>query len=168
MNVEDERISDHHREAGYSQTEYRQMSKTQKQKDEYIRKEQRHRKEMMEQDNKNNSYSNLYSAYPQERVQTLSMQSTMTENEFNERDWTPQDSSYGAAFPFCGWVPKSKRQLIEKVMIALAGLFVIYVITTIAMLLTSDRRSSSSYKNDDIDDDFYVREQVDDDDDYMS
>lgn len=176
MNVDDERLADYYREDGYSRTDYRQMSKTRKQKDDYIRKEQMNRKITMTQEQGSKSYSNLYAAYPQERVQTLSMQSTVTDNEFTERDWTPQDSSYGAAFPWCGWVPKSKRQLIEKIMIALAGLFVIWLITTIAMLLTSSdkKNGSSSYGDDDslqLDDDFYVKDQQwygDDNDDYMN
>ena len=151
MNVDDERIADYYNEAGYSQTDYKKMTMPQRQKDEYIRKEQINRKQMMEkeQNSTSKSYSDLYSAYPQERVQTLSMQSTMTENEFSERDWTPQDSSYGAAFPFCGWVPKSKRQLIEKVLLGLAGFFVIYMIVNIAMLLTSDKDSSYQYYDND-------------------
>ncbi len=160
MNKVDERTSDQYHEAGYSQTNYTEMSsRTQKQKDEYIRKEQIERKRAMEQEGRRNSHSNLYSAYPQERVQTLSIQSTMTDNEFSANDWTPQDSSYGAAFPYCGWVPKKKRKMIEKVIYVLAGFFVLWLITTIAMLLTSDNKKSSSsvYYDDNLgDDDHYV------------
>lgn len=160
-------------EAGNASTDFTAMSKTAQEKQKYIRKEQMHRQKLLDEESQNY----LQMTYPADnRGQSLSMQSTMTETDFTDRDWTPEDSSYGAAFPFCGWVPKSLRQGVEKAIIALVGLFVIYLIVSIAMILKPDNPNSSGYKTDDFyitDDDFYVTndnvayDDDDDDDDYL-
>jgi hypothetical protein len=38
---------------------------------------------------------------------------------FSEEDWTPLDTSYGAAIPFGGYIPKTIRRLIEHCILAL-------------------------------------------------
>jgi hypothetical protein len=163
-------------EFGYALNDNRGMTKKEKDKAQYVLKEQMKRKKQLESE----SQEYLHMSYPHNRVQSLSIQSTMTETEFNERDWTPQDSSYGAAFPLCGFMPKSIRQLVEKVIIALVSVFIIYAIVSIAIMLTTDNSGgkSSSHKYDDFyitDDDFYVtdderqayNQKYDDDDDYL-
>jgi hypothetical protein len=130
------------------------MSRTEKEKAAYIQKEQSNRYRMMENDNQNTRHF-LQIPYPSNRTPTLSIQSTVTE-DFQEQDWTPQDSSYGAAFPCCGWVPKSIRQTVEKFLLAVAGVFVIYTIVTIAVLLLGDGESESGNANNfNVDDNFY-------------
>ncbi len=153
----------HDYEANYSSSDYTAMPRAEREKAQYILKEQLRRAKM--QQDENQQY--LHTSYPQNRINSLSIQSTMTgETEFNENDWTPPDSSYGAAFPFCGWVPKRIRQGTEKLMIALAGFLVIYGIVMIAIRLTGDGNGrSSSYRHDDFrisDDDLYVADGDDD------
>lgn len=151
--------------------DYESMTKDERKKAKFIQKEQTNRQKLMQNDGLN--FPSI--SYPVDRFPSISAQSTGTETDLNELEWTPQDSSYGAAFPFCGWIPKSLRQAIEKLMIALVGFLVIYSIVSIAILLTGDRenkkRKSSTYKYDDFyffDDNFYVKDYMDDADDYLN
>lgn len=180
MNVDDEKTTTQDvgtgtgttdgNEYASSTTNYKVMSRSQKEKDRYIQKEQLYREKMLAQENRN-----VFMTYPHYRMPSLgSVQSTVTDTDYNDIEWTPEDSSYGAAFPFCGWLPKSLRQALEKALIALTGLLIIYAIVSIAILLTGDGEKkngkTSTYNYDDfysIDDDFYVRDQwnVDDNDD---
>mmetsp|Transcript_3794 Transcript_3794/g.4650 ORF Transcript_3794/g.4650 Transcript_3794/m.4650 type:complete len:169 (-) Transcript_3794:228-734(-) len=157
----DSQTPTHDYEANYSSSDYNVVSRAEREKAQYILKEQMKRSKMLEEENR--QYLNM--SYPHNRINSLSIQSTATgETEFNDTDWTPPDSSYGAAFPFCGWVPKRIRQGTEKFMIALALFLLVYVIVSIAIRITGDGRSSS-YKHDDFsigDDAFYVAD-VDDD-----
>eukprot|EP00554_Chaetoceros_debilis_P007782 CAMPEP_0194078170 /NCGR_PEP_ID=MMETSP0149-20130528/4636_1 /TAXON_ID=122233 /ORGANISM="Chaetoceros debilis, Strain MM31A-1" /LENGTH=318 /DNA_ID=CAMNT_0038759375 /DNA_START=222 /DNA_END=1178 /DNA_ORIENTATION=+ len=98
---------------------------------------------------------------------------------FDNGDWTPVDSSYGGAFPFCGWIPKKKRQAIEKVLLVAFGIFMIYSIVSVATILTGGNDGSHSSNWVERDDDNYVQNHddtyyqtyqmnYDDDDDYLN
>mmetsp|Transcript_21157 Transcript_21157/g.24039 ORF Transcript_21157/g.24039 Transcript_21157/m.24039 type:complete len:178 (-) Transcript_21157:174-707(-) len=131
------------------------LSKEDKQKAKYIKKEQLNRLKMIEEEN--NKY--LHSSYAPNRLKSISMQSTQTEaTDCHDLDWTAEDSSYGAAFPFCGWIPKQIREAIEIGIYGLASFALIYLIVSIAILLSGDRDSSSSDKSSKLqtDDDFYI------------
>lgn len=165
-----------HEVASYtSTTDYTEMSKAEQARANYILKEQMNRQKMMERDN-NKVVNPLEMGYPQSGLPSLSIQSSGTMTEFREDEWTPQDSSYGAAFPCCGWIPKRIRQAIERVLIALVGLLIIYTVVSIAILLTGDHKSQKSNASDynymdNLYDDLYVKDTNtyydDDSDDYV-
>lgn len=53
-------------------------------------------------------------------------------------EWTPQDSSYGAAIPAFGWIPQRKRKLLEIILVlVLAALLITVVVKTGIMLKSS-------------------------------
>ena len=86
--------------------------------------------------------------------------------DFDESEWTPPDSAYGAACPVCGWIPKEWRRIIEVSMIG--GLFLgfVYLVVTTSIHITNDRKglsqrngTMSDYRSGGLiatDDDFYV------------
>ena len=89
---------------------------------------------------------------------SLSIQPTKTdlsESTFYSTDWTPVDSSYGGAFPFCGWIPKRIRQAIEQFLLVVGSFFFVYFMVTTAIKLTGSRTSSSG-GNIEFDDDHYI------------
>ncbi|KAL7476484.1 hypothetical protein ACHAW6_002340 [Cyclotella cf. meneghiniana] len=59
-------------------------------------------------------------------------------------DWTPQDSSYGAAVPAFGWIPKRIRKLIEILFLLLVTAVLIYVVVKLGIILIGNEHSSSS------------------------
>ena len=69
-------------------------------------------------------------------ISTSSRESSIRQNDieedsladFNDAEWTPQDSAYGAAIPVCGWVPKRLRQGIEATIISFAVFVLGYLI----------------------------------------
>lgn len=72
-------------------------------------------------------------------------------------DWTPQDSSYGAAVQAFGWVPKRIRKLLEGVFVVLIITFLIFIVVKAGIKLKSSGSSSSG--GEDIyfeDDDHYL------------
>jgi hypothetical protein len=96
--------------------------------------------------------------------------------DFDESEWTPQDSAYGAACPVCGFIPKHVRRMIEFSLIAIMVLGFVYLLVTTSIHITNDRNqgtksnstSLSDYNGGQIalDDDMYVeynRNQNDDD-----
>jgi hypothetical protein len=90
--------------------------------------------------------------------------------DFDESEWTPPDSSYGAAIPVGGWIPKPIRRMIEWTLIALVAAGVVYVIVTTSIHLTDDRKNYHRHKNDtdasdtglDLDDRWYIEYSNDD------
>jgi len=84
--------------------------------------------------------------------------------DFDEAEWTPQDSAYGAAIPICGWVPKRLRQFIEATLIALtvAGLVYLVVTTSISIQESKANGHHTNYNksyvdhSNQFDDDWYV------------
>jgi hypothetical protein len=73
-------------------------------------------------------------------------------------DWTPQDSSYGAAVPACGWVPKRIRKLIEIIFFLAVTALIIFLVVKIGIKLTGNEHKSSSGTDLDLwnDDDHYI------------
>ncbi|KAL7537312.1 hypothetical protein ACHAWF_005726 [Thalassiosira exigua] len=70
-------------------------------------------------------------------------------------EWTPQDSSYGAAFGCAGWVPKRIRKLFEVIFVVLIMALLIFVVVKTGIKL----KSSGSGGGEDIildDDDHYL------------
>ncbi len=68
-------------------------------------------------------------------------------------DWTPQDSSYGAAVSAFGWLPKRIRKLAEAVFVILAVGILLYVVVKIGAEINRTHSSSSSGGDLDLDDD---------------
>ncbi|GKY94124.1 hypothetical protein MPSEU_000378500 [Mayamaea pseudoterrestris] len=65
--------------------------------------------------------------------------------DFRESEWTPQDTSYGAAIPVGGWIPKTIRRLIEWTLIGTVICSVAFlVITTSIKISGSDSRTNST------------------------
>lgn len=131
----------------------------------YIAKEQRNRRDMLEKEYKQMSYLGT-SQYGLQKSFSLSIQPTNTDSvdsNFKETDWTPVDSSYGGAFPFCGWVPKRIRQATEQLLLVIASFTMIYFLVTVAMKLTAGSgRSSGSSSSFEFDDDHYIQAGNDD------
>jgi hypothetical protein len=108
-----------------------------------------------------NPYSTQYTihgAYPLHMKDSID-QGDDNSTVFSEKDWTPQDSSYGGAFPFCGCIPKRIRRRIEKFIYFSTGLFVIYALVMISMILFGSGNHRSSRTNSSLnlyDDDHYI------------
>ena len=69
-------------------------------------------------------------------------------------EWTPQDSSYGAAVSACGWLPKRIRKLAEAVFVVFAIAMLLYAVVKIGAEISRTHQSSSSGGDlDDLDDD---------------
>jgi hypothetical protein len=62
--------------------------------------------------------------------------------DFDESEWTQQDSAYGAACPVCGFIPKHVRRMIEFSMIAGMVLGFVYLLVTTSIHITNDRNES--------------------------
>lgn len=87
-------------------------------------------------------------------------------------EWTTPDSSYGAAFPCCGCIPKKTRRIIELCLIAIGSFLFIYVLIKFSVIITTgshknDQNSTNSTggggsKYLETDDDFYVTNEYDD------
>ena len=77
-------------------------------------------------------------------------------------DWTPQDSSYGAAVPVCGWIPKRIRKLIEIIFFLVLTALIIFLVVKIGIVLTSSEHQSSSGTDLDLwtDDDRYIANNI--------
>lgn len=70
-------------------------------------------------------------------------------------EWTPQDSSYGAAVPAFGWIPKRVRKMLEGFFLVIIFGLLIYVVVKVGIKL----KSSGSGGGEDIyfdDDDHYL------------
>jgi len=82
--------------------------------------------------------------------------------DFDDAEWTPQDSAYGAAIPVCGWVPKRLRQGIEATLIALTVVALVYLVVTTSMNVQEHKSIgkhivyNDSFVNAEFDDDWYV------------
>eukprot|EP00956_Cyclotella_meneghiniana_P025744 scaffold54354_cov49-Cyclotella_meneghiniana.AAC.7 len=82
------------------------------------------------------------------------------------KDWTPQDSSYGAAVPLCGFIPKRTRKLIEIIFFLVLSALIIYLVVKLGIKLTEHEHQSSSGGLDLDDDDHYIANnnvEIDDD-----
>lgn len=68
----------------------------------------------------------------------------VTIESFNEEEWTPQDSAYGAACPMCGCLPKHIRRGIEVTLIGILIFVLVYLIVTTSIRINNEHASSSS------------------------
>lgn len=68
-------------------------------------------------------------------------------------EWTPRDSSYGAAVSACGWVPKRIRRLIEAVFVIFTFAILVFIVIKIGQEISSHAHSSGSVGDLDLDDD---------------
>ena len=67
-------------------------------------------------------------------------------SDFDDTEWTPMDSSYGAAIPLAGWIPKGIRRTIEfTVLVGLALIIVVLVVET--SLRSSNHKNNTSSNN---------------------
>lgn len=90
--------------------------------------------------------------------------STTTHSIANFRDWTPPDSSYGAAIPVGGWIPKRIRRNIERSLSICIVVLIVYVIVTASLRAERNKHdggnnnSNSVYDSGrlDLDDDRYI------------
>jgi hypothetical protein len=64
---------------------------------------------------------------------------------YHETEWTPPDSSYGAAMPVGGWIPKNVRRLIESTLIAGMVLGLVYLLVATSIQVSD---SVSDHKSD--------------------
>jgi hypothetical protein len=83
------------------------------------------------------------------RIPSLLTQSSVEgdSGEFEEKDWTRADSSYGAAIPVAGWIPKAIRRTIEwTVIVSLLALFAFFVVT-MSIRIRDDQGVSTSNKD---------------------
>ena len=86
--------------------------------------------------------------------------------DFEDSEWTPQDSAYGAACPVCGWIPKEVRRMIEFTLIAVMVVGFVYLVVTTSIKINNERSkfhtsnnstSASDYRGQIVfDDDLYV------------
>jgi len=86
-------------------------------------------------------------------------------------EWTSPDSSFGAAFPCCGFIPKKTRRIIEFCLIAIGSFLFIYILIKFSVIITSGlhkngqnstNTTSGGSKYLETDDDFYVTSENDD------
>ena len=76
--------------------------------------------------------------------------------DFDDSEWTPPDSSYGAAFPVCGCVPKRVRQMIEMTLITAMVFFLIYLVVTTSMKIAdAHRKTHGSTSNGNASDNYF-------------
>lgn len=83
--------------------------------------------------------------------------------DFDESEWTPPDSSYGAAIPVGGWIPKPIRRMVEGTLIALGIVALVYLVVNTSMRVTNERnrnKHSDGQTNDYVQsgDDYYAYE----------
>ena len=91
-------------------------------------------------------------------------------------EWTSPDSSYGAAFPCCGFIPKKTRRVIELCLLGLASFLFIYILIKFSVIITSGlhkngqnpTNATGGSKYLETDDDFYVTNEANYDDHYFN
>lgn len=83
--------------------------------------------------------------------------------DFEDSEWTQPDSSYGAAVPFGGWIPKNIRRTIESTLIAILFIGLVYLVVATSIRVTEEtsRHSNSTGNGTDygglyLDDDRYI------------
>jgi hypothetical protein len=64
--------------------------------------------------------------------------------DFEDSEWTQPDSSYGAAIPFGGWIPKNIRRTIESTLIAILFIGLVYLVVATSIRVTEGTSSSHS------------------------
>jgi hypothetical protein len=64
--------------------------------------------------------------------------------DFEDSEWTQPDSSYGAAIPFGGWIPKNIRRTIESTIIAMLVIGLVYLVVATSIRVTEESASRHS------------------------
>jgi hypothetical protein len=64
--------------------------------------------------------------------------------DFDESEWTQPDSSYGAACPVCGCIPKRVRQIVEMTLIAGMVFLLIYLVVAVSMKIADAHRKNKA------------------------
>mmetsp|Transcript_10947 Transcript_10947/g.15407 ORF Transcript_10947/g.15407 Transcript_10947/m.15407 type:complete len:298 (+) Transcript_10947:129-1022(+) len=175
--IEKENINDYRRD-GFGQAENRQVNVSSRHtklspESDYVAKEQRIRAEMMSKESasQNENSKNIDNNDGQYVLYSDTSSVTTAGMGFDETEWTPQDSAYGAAFPCCGWIPKRTRQAIESTIIALAFFIFVFLVVKFSIAISTDSSNdgnnsnqkasdASAYAN--LDDNFYIDDQKDD------
>ena len=87
----------------------------------------------------------------------MSSNQSSSDHKYTSEDnieWTPQDSSYGAACQMFGWIPKRLRKIAEGIMLVIIlGLLIFGIIKTGMYMKASGSGEEASYFSDD---DHYV------------
>ena len=76
--------------------------------------------------------------------------------DFDESEWTPQDTSYGAAIPVGGWIPKTIRRLIEWTLLGIVICSVAFLVISTSIKIGDSHSSSSAVSGSNRDDDTYM------------
>eukprot|EP00977_Amphora_coffeiformis_P011665 scaffold2804_cov181-Amphora_coffeaeformis.AAC.33 len=78
--------------------------------------------------------------------------------DFKESEWTPEDSSYGAACPLFGWIPKNRRRSIEYAIIFVLVIALVYLMVMLSIVITKSHREENMEENSglNLDDDRYI------------
>lgn len=63
--------------------------------------------------------------------------------DFDASEWTPPDSSYGAAIPVAGWIPKGIRRSIEWTVLGCVAALIVFLIVRTSLRADSNNHSSS-------------------------
>ena len=70
--------------------------------------------------------------------------------------WTPQDSSYGAAVPAFGFIPKRIRKLLEGIIFVILVCLLLFVVVKVGIMLKNSSSSSGGQDIEFDDDDHYI------------
>ena len=73
-----------------------------------------------------------------------SVKSSDTLESFKSNEWTPPDSSYGAACPVCGCVPKRVRRMIEISLLAAMAIGFIYLLVSTSIYVSNERHKNAT------------------------
>jgi hypothetical protein len=89
--------------------------------------------------------------------------------DFDASEWTPQDSSYGAAIPVAGWIPKGIRRSIEWTLIGGVAAVIVFLIVRTSLRAEASNNSHRKSVNETTVDNYYSVDNLDlDDDRYIS
>jgi hypothetical protein len=59
-------------------------------------------------------------------------------HSFDEQEWTPVDSSYGAAFPCCGWLSHENRRTLKWSLLVFFGAVLMLAIMLVPLPAAMD------------------------------
>jgi hypothetical protein len=96
-----------------------------------------------------NRYNHNFTATTTTTATTTDTEGLDPVSDFDDSEWTPMDSSYGAAIPLAGWIPKGIRRTIEFTVLAGIALMIVFWIveTSVRSSSTHNNSKSSNYNN---------------------
>ena len=68
-------------------------------------------------------------------------------SDFDDSEWTPMDSSYGAAIPLAGWIPKRIRRTIEFTVLLGLAVLIVFLIVEKSVTSSNHNKSNNSSNN---------------------